>query len=130
MFVLCPIKHWRLHFGNFILFKKSCDTALRHFTYLLDSIMHYCSKCLTRDHIIRSLAATSASYKVHPRSTLLMSFWTTSHHHVFGRPGLLFQWDGFQWYSLRALWRNRPPLRIISLLRRKSEHIAMETNST
>ena len=34
---------------------------------------------------------------------LLISFWMTSCHDVFGRPGLLFPWDGFQWYSLLGI---------------------------
>ena len=65
-------------------------------------------------HIIRSLAATSASSTVQPKSILLMSFWITAHHEVFGRPVLRFPWAGFQRYSfleirsisIRCIWPN------------------------
>ena len=63
----------------------------------ITALTTWLERCL---HIIYSLAATSASSTVHPRAILLMSFWMTSCHDVFGWPGSLFLWDGFQSYSL------------------------------
>ena len=63
----------------------------------ITTLTSWLERCL---HITRSLAATSASSTVHPRSILLMSFWMSSRHDVLGWPGFLFPWNGFQWYSL------------------------------
>ena len=57
----------------------------------------WCRKC---PQILRSLAATSASSRVHPviresRSRLMMSFQV-----VLGLPGFLFPWEGVHRYSL------------------------------
>ena len=78
--------------------------------YLLDSIVHYCTNCLTREMPLHNLLPCCnlclfySPPQVHFVGAWLVSFWMTSHHDVFGQPGLLFPWDGFQWYSLLGIW--------------------------
>ena len=59
----------------------------------ITALTAWLERCL---YIMRSLAVTSTSSIIFPRSILLMSFWMTSHHDVFVWPGLLFAWAGFQ----------------------------------
>ena len=63
-------------------------------------------------HIIRSLAAMSASSTIKPKYILLISFWMISRHEIFGRPCLCFLWLlEVQFLGIRSMYiRCRWPI--------------------
>ena len=85
------------------------EISLKYLTYwlthLVDSIVHYCTICLTRKMPPHNLipCCNLCLFYSPPQVHFVDVFWMTSRHVVFGRPGLIFPWDGFQWYSLLGI---------------------------